>query len=200
MISGVERGDSALELSRIIAQYRARRETYAWEVFHALCHPADISYLALLRYLAVTPYRAITSNELAPLLGVPVSKLAREFFHLCEWECLVEMRRESRAPVYRLSDFGLRVAANIPTDVATTLPDLERLFLAMQQGVALRGHRRKSHYPWPLFDPEITQRLMSGESIAKIAQDLDIKPSTLHAHCKSKGMVPPRSMMTSIAV
>jgi hypothetical protein len=178
-----------VHLGVVSKAFLEQQRFFAWEVFYLLATPTSMSYLVLLRYLALRERGHFSATEIAHETGKNSHSMAKQLSFLCDHACLIALASGQKTRHYRVSDFGLCVVSCIAGNEQTILPQLEAEVMTMQQSSALRTHRKNQPHLWDIIDPLIEEDIDQGKSGAEIAKHLDIPYSTLHNHMKKKGMI-----------
>ena len=151
-----------MEIKTTVQQYLARREFYAWEIWHLLQSKSHVSLLDMLRTVSQA------GHDVAGEKVTRKSDQNRVLRNLTDYHLLAREKR-GRSYYYRLTDLGNAVlGCDRPCEINDTVHEPCEIKPV-----------RKSKYPWETLKPQIRQWLHEGKSVRAIAKTLHMPYSSL---------------------
>src|SRR6266705_1642465 len=139
-----------MEIKTTVQQYLARREFYAWEIWHLLQSKSHVSLLDMLRTVSQA------GHDVAGEKVTRKSDQNRVLRNLTDYHLLAREKR-GRSYYYRLTDLGNAVlGCDRPCEINDTVHEPCEINDTVHEPCEIKPVR-KSKYPWETLKPQIRQ-------------------------------------------
>jgi hypothetical protein len=164
-----------MQIKQAVEQYCARREFYAWEIWHLLQQQPYYAHLQMLRRVSQMGEQ-VAAERVAPRAHHRFLLRSLTDYHL------LARARKGRSYHYRVTDLGAQVLGCDRQMDSPTVSNGQMDSPTVSNGQMDRKVGGKCKYPWETLLPQIKQWRREGKNVAEIAKLLHMPYNSLYKY------------------